>query len=113
MCDLTSSPRSIRTSSRMRQRFLRTTIAPFAMAAVLCLSAPAAFSQAPSYRAPRSADGHADLNGVWQVLNEAHWDIEGHAAAPGLVPALGAAAAVAPGLGVVEGGPLPYQPGAA
>jgi hypothetical protein len=97
----------------MRHRFIRSTIAPFAMAAVLCLSATAAYSQALAYRAPRSADGHADLNGVWQVLNEAHWDIEGHAAAPGLVPALGAAAAVAPGLGVVEGGPLPYQPAAA
>ena len=97
----------------MRHRFIRSTITPFAMAAVLCLSATAAFSQALAYRAPRSADGHADLNGVWQVLNEAHWDIEGHAAAPGLVPALGAAAAVAPGLGVVEGGPMPYKPAAA
>src|SRR5215471_227525 len=65
------------------------------------------------YRAPRTPDGKPDFNGIWQALNEAYWDIEGHAAAPGLVRALGASAAVAPGLGIVEGGPIPYQPTAA
>ena len=69
--------------------------------------------QAQAYRAPRTADGKPNLNGIWQALNEAYWDIEGHAAAPGRVLALGAADAVAPGLGVVEGGPLPYLPEAA
>ena len=97
----------------MRHRFIRSTIAPFAMAAVLCLSATAASSQAPAYRAPRSADGHADLNGIWQALNEAYWDIEGHAAAPGLVTRPGCGGRSCPGPGVVEGGPLPYQPAAA
>src|SRR5262245_14201143 len=38
--------------------------------------------QAQPYRAPRMADGKPNLNGVWQALNEAYWDIEGHAAAP-------------------------------
>jgi len=66
--------------------------------------------QAQSYRAPRMADGKPNLNGVWQALNEAYWDIENHAAAPGRVLALGAADAVVPGLGVVEGGPIPYLP---
>src|SRR5215831_6080300 len=33
------------------------------------------------YVAPRAADGvHPDLNGVWQVLNTANWDIEPHPA---------------------------------
>jgi hypothetical protein len=67
--------------------------------------------QAP-YRAPRTADGKPNLNGIWQAITEADWDIEGHSAAPGRVTALGAEDAVVPGLGIVEGGPLPYLPAA-
>src|SRR5688572_15989619 len=66
--------------------------------------------QTPAYRAPRTAGGRPDLNGIWQSLNTANWDLEGHAASVGPVPELGAAYAVPPGLGVVEGGPIPYQP---
>ena len=76
------------------------------------------------YRSPRGPDGHSDLNGIWQALNEANFDIEGHVAHPamalrpgpyGPVPAapvlsLGAVGAVPPGLGVVEGGAIPYKP---
>jgi len=69
--------------------------------------------QAAPYRAPRGPDGKPNLNGIWQALNEADWDIEGHSAGPGRVMALGAEDAVIPGLGVVEGGPLPYLPAAA
>jgi hypothetical protein len=102
-----------RETYQMRNRFRRSTIVPAAMAAVLWLSVTAAAGQTPAYRAPRSSDGKPNLNGIWQALNEASWDIEGHAAAPGIVTALGAAAAVPPGMGVVEGGPIPYQPAAA
>jgi len=70
-------------------------------------------AQTPAYKAPRTADGQPNLNGIWQALNEAYWDIEGHGAAPGPVLALGASGAVAPGSGIVEGGPLPYRPEAA
>src|SRR5262249_24999501 len=76
------------------------------------------------YRAPRGPDGKPDLNGIWQTLNEANYDIEGHVARPamalrpgpfGPVPAapvlvLGAVGAVPPSLGVVEGGEIPYKP---
>jgi hypothetical protein len=65
------------------------------------------------YRASRTADGKPDLNGIWQALGTAHWDIEGHAARPGPVVALGALGAIPAGLGVVEGGAIPYQPWAA
>jgi hypothetical protein len=71
-------------------------------------AAPAA--QAPAYRAPRTKDGKPDLNGVWQAVNSANWDIEGHGAAPGPFWQLGAEFSVPPGLGVVDGGPLPYKP---
>src|SRR5215813_11647374 len=70
-------------------------------------------SGAEAYRAPRSADGKADLNGIWQALNTANWDLQAHAARPGAVIALGAAGAVPAGLGVVEGNEIPYLPAAA
>jgi hypothetical protein len=79
------------------------------VAAGLCLAVTRASAQAPAYRAPRTGDGKPNLNGIWQALNTAHWDIEAHAAAPGLILALGASNAVPGGLGVVEGG-LPYRP---
>ena len=65
------------------------------------------------YRAPRAADGHADLNGIWQAMNTANWDIQDHAARQGPVAALGASFSVPGGAGVVEGNELPYQPWAA
>src|SRR5215469_278783 len=79
--------------------------------------------QTARYRAPR-IDGKPDLNGIWQTLNEADYDLEGHAARPamalrqgpyGPVPAapvlaLGAVGAVPPSLGVVEGDEIPYKP---
>jgi hypothetical protein len=69
-------------------------------------------AQASQYRAPRAADGHPDLNGIWQAINTANWNVEAHAAAPGLITALGARDAVPAGLGVVEGGEIPYRPDA-
>jgi hypothetical protein len=67
-------------------------------------------SEATAYKAPRTATGKPDLNGFWQAVNTAHWDLESHVAAPGPVMQLGAAHAVPPGIGVVEGGAIPYRP---
>jgi len=64
-------------------------------------------------KAPRTADGKPDLNGIWQALNTANWDIEDHAARIGPVVALGAAFSIPSGQGVVEGGAIPYLPEAA
>ena len=64
----------------------------------------------PLVAIPRAADGHPDLSGVWQSLNTAHWNIEPHVAAYPVVSALGAQFAVPPGLGVVDGGKIPYLP---
>jgi hypothetical protein len=77
------------------------------------LSAISAPCQAPAYKAPRTADGHPDLNGIWQALNTANWDIQDHSSAAGTVASLGAAGAIPPGQGIVEGGEIPYQPWAA
>jgi hypothetical protein len=73
----------------------------------------AAATSAQEYRAPRTAEGRPDLNGIWQAVGSAHWDVEAHAARPGPVVAMGALGAVPAGLGVVEGGEIPYQPWAA
>jgi hypothetical protein len=93
-----------------------------AMAALISIHSE---SQTPTtYRAPRAPGNRPDLNGIWQALNTANYDIEAHVARPamalrpgpfGPVPAapvlaLGAVGAVPAGMGVVEGGALPYRP---
>jgi hypothetical protein len=78
----------------------------------LTLAVISAGGQTRTYRAPRTADGKPNFNGIWQALNEAHWDIEAHAAAPSPVLELGAAHAVAGGLSIIEGGTIPYKPDA-
>ena len=78
---------------------------------------------AGGYQPQRTADGKPDLSGVWQVLNTANFDIEPHGARAAMIMregpvvpvpakevlALGAIGAVPAGLGVVEGGEIPYQ----
>jgi hypothetical protein len=49
---------------------------------------------------PRTADGKPNLQGVWQAMNTAAFDLEDHIARHGLPP----------GQSVVEGGTIPYQP---
>jgi hypothetical protein len=56
--------------------------------------------------------GQPDLTGVWQVLNTADWDLQDHSPSAGPLPALGAAGAVPPGAGVLEGDEIPYLPAA-
>jgi hypothetical protein len=80
--------------------------------AFLLLAAFPASGQRPAYKAPRTADGHPNLNGIWQAMNTANWDLEAHAARLGLVVALGAEGAEPGGLSVVEGGTIPYLPAA-
>ena len=81
-------------------------------AAIVFLAGLLATAQAPAYRAPRTGDGKPNLNGIWQALNEANWDLQGHTAAQGPVAALGAAFSMPPSLGVVEGDEIPYLPAA-
>src|SRR6266571_4606451 len=65
-----------------------------------------AIVSAQAYKVPRTASGQPDLNGFWQALNTANWDLEAHEAAAGPVLQLGAAYAVPPGPGVVIDGPI-------
>src|SRR5688572_23496974 len=70
-------------------------------------------AQAPAYRAPRTPDGKPNLNGIWQSMNEANWNIEAHSADFPRMWQMGAVDAMPPGLGIVAGGPIPYLPAAA
>ena len=91
----------------MRNRSVAATTGMVIVVASVWLAVTAVAGQAPTYRAPRTKDGKPNLNGVWQAVNEANWDIEGHSAAPGPLWQLGAQFSVPPGLGIVEGGPIP------
>lgn len=65
-----------------------------------------------AYRAPRTPDGKPNLNGIWQALTSANWDLQDHAPKPSPVVAMGALGAIPAGIGVVEGGEIPYLPAA-
>jgi hypothetical protein len=68
--------------------------------------------------------GHPDFSGVWSAVDNANWNIEPHAASAGLmmrpgpvvpvpgkdVVKLGTIASIPAGMGVVEGGLIPYKP---
>src|SRR5579864_9350238 len=97
----------------MRNSIRRAVIA-VAVLTVLSLAGAPVFAQAQqAYRAPRAADGHPDLNGIWQAVNTANWDIQDHSAQAGPMWEMGAIGAVPPGQGVVEGNDIPYLPAAA
>jgi hypothetical protein len=70
-----------------------------AIAAAFLAGAPIT-SEAQVSPLPRTSEGTPNLQGIWQVLNTAAWDIQDHTARLG-VPA---------GQSVVEGNELPYLP---
>ena len=92
---------------------------------VLTLALVVAAHPAAAQDLPRLSNGKPDMNGIWQVLNEANNDLEPHMARHSLqvregpvgpvpsIPTLrmGAVAAVPGSLGViVGGGKIPYTP---
>jgi len=119
---------------RARSR-IAVTLASIAGVVVSACTTPVS-TQSASYAPARTANGTPDLNGIWQALNTANYDIQAHPARPALaivpalprtgtpglsratrvdvpapsVRALGAVGGVPAGAGVVEGDEIPYQP---
>lgn len=98
-----------------------------AITGIVSFVGPSTTGYAQATPIPRLAGtSHPNLSGVWQTLNEANWDLEGHAqrvarvvqagVGPGaVVPgapvlALGATGGIPASLGVVDGGQIPYKP---
>jgi hypothetical protein len=90
----------------MRHRLPLTAVGLLAVAAAV--SAPAS---GQGRERPERIAGKPNLNGLWQAMNTAHWNLEGHSA-EGLPEfwQLGAIAAIPAGQSVVVGGEIPYLP---
>src|SRR5688500_1286912 len=98
-------------------------VAAVGAATFAMVSSPPVTGQARTSNIPR-LNGKPDMNGIWQTINTANWDIQAHSAKPALamrpgpvvpipakeVIAFGAVGSVPSGLGVVEGNELPYTP---
>jgi hypothetical protein len=98
-------------SSIDRVSFIRRTaaLAATAVVAAFVLLGPSAAQQAN----PAKIAGKPNLNGVWQAIGTAYWNLEDHSAsALSNFWQLGAIAAVPAGQSVVEGGTIPYLPAA-
>jgi hypothetical protein len=95
---------SIRLGDKMRQASVFKWIALVAVAAALPTIAAA-------QQAPRRVGGHPNLNGIWQAMGTAHWNLESHAASQ-LKDfwRLGSIGTIPAGQSVVKEGKIPYKP---
>ena len=68
-------------------------------------------SSESSIAAPVISSDPPDLSGIWQTMNTASWNLEGHTASKMPVTnILGALGGIPAGMSVVEGGEIPYLP---
>src|SRR5919106_1486033 len=102
----------------------RGTLAAAALAAIVAVATFVPVTGQTRTPAVPRVNGKPDMNGIWQALNTANWDIQAHSAKPALamrpgpvvpvpakeVLAFGAVGSVPSGLGIVEGDEIPYRP---
>ena len=82
----------------------------FAASGLISLAAAMISTVAFAQDAPRAPSGKPDLSGIWQAMTSAHYNVEPHAAAEGTHSGvMGALSAIPAGLGIVEGGKIPYN----
>jgi hypothetical protein len=84
--------------ARLRHAAALGLIAAAALFAAPLMAADAA--QPTPSKIPRTADGKPDLSGIWQTTSAADYDLEPHQTRKDAPP----------GVGVVEGGEIPYTP---
>jgi hypothetical protein len=76
-----------------------------------CLAALGSTAVAQQRERPERIAGKPNLNGIWQAMNTAYWNLEGHSAASvDKFWQLGAIGAIPAGQSVVVGGTIPYRP---
>lgn len=80
---------------------------------ILWIGVSLASGQAAAPKIPKMTGGKPNLNGIWESLSTANWDLQDHSAYAGPMWEMGAIVAVPAGQGVVEGGLIPYLPPAA
>ena len=82
-----------------------------ATSGIVATGAQAQSSKAAAAKTARLG-GKPNLNGIWQAMSGANWNVEPHDAAPSPNAAqlVGAIGAIPAGVGVVEGGQIPYKP---
>jgi hypothetical protein len=87
-------------------------IALTAVAASAFATAPANAQQSSAAERPARISGQPNINGIWQAMNSANWNLEAHSAeALKEFWALGSLAAIPAGQSVVDGdGKIPYKP---
>lgn len=101
---------SLKGNGRLHNRFIRAT----AMAATMLFAGCAA--QAQQLNRPATISGHPNLNGIWQAMNTAYWNLEAHSVEPYSKDPkefwqLGAIAVIPAGESVLKGGgTIPYLP---
>jgi hypothetical protein len=92
----------------LRDQFIRRFIRTIITAATIFL---AGAGLAQQLNRPATISGHPNFNGIWQVLNTAYWNLEGHSV-EGFSKdfwQLGAIAVIPAGQSVLRGGvPIPY-----
>ena len=108
----------------MRNRFNASTLLIVTAAVFVAFWLTVIGTTGQTTRAPRIA-GKPNLNGIWQTMSTANWDLLAHAMRPAVgqpgvyadvpvlaapVVALGSVGGVPPGPGVVEGNEIPYKP---
>lgn len=96
----------------MRYRLSGATLAVAALAATWILPSPVrAADETPR---PARIAGQPNLNGIWQAMNTADWNLEAHSAQALSKDfyRLGSLAAIPAGQSVVVGGTIPYLPDA-
>jgi hypothetical protein len=120
--DRPERPRDLRVQEPREQRSglmryrVTAAVAVFGAAALLLAwwstSGPDASAQsAMASSRPERVAGRPNLNGVWQAMNTANWNLEAHSAAvPPHLLQFGAMLSIPPGESVIEGGTIPYRP---
>jgi hypothetical protein len=103
----------VSTPTRPRLLNRRATLLAAIAAGAAAIAGLAMLEASAADQNPAKIGGKPNMNGIWQAVGSAYWNLEDHSAS-GLSNfwQLGAIAAIPAGQSVVEGGTIPYKPDA-